>query len=66
VKLGDLVRVDDMPDFGIILEIWIDVSPSRRVNECDDNDHSAWIECLWEDGIEGISADEVVVVNEAR
>ncbi len=66
MKLGDLVRVDDMPDFGIILEIWIDVSPSRRVNECDDNDHSAWIECLWEDGIEGISADEVVVVNEAR
>ncbi len=65
MKLGDLVRVDDMPDLGIVLEIWIDVSPSRCVNECDDNDHSAWIECLWVDGIEGISADEVMVVNEA-
>jgi len=69
VKAGDLVSTggsDAGMTFGVILEIWIDVSPSRRVNECDDNDHSAWIECLWEDGIDGISADEVMVVNEAR
>ena len=66
MKLGDLVRVDDMPDLGIVLEIWIDVSPSRRVDEINDNDHTAWIECLWADGIDGILADEVMVVNEAR
>jgi hypothetical protein len=66
VKLGDLVRINDMPDLGIVLEIWIGTSPSRRVDECDDNDCSGWIECLWTDGIDGISADEVMVINEAR
>jgi hypothetical protein len=66
VKLGDLVRVDDMPDLGIVLEIWTDISPSRRVNKIDDDNRTAWIECLWADGIDGISADEVMVVNEAR
>ena len=75
MRTGDLVSllgINDDTIFGVILEIWVDVSPARRVDEIDYaeaklmDDNQVWLECLWEDGIFGVEGQEVMVVNEAR